>query len=642
MPDAQKPDSNALSRAASLKTFDDAERTVDVTFATATRVLRESYIGRFYEELVISRSACDLKRLNTGAPFLNAHGGSYDARSVMAAVVPGSAKIEGDAGVARIRFDSAENDPDAEKVFQKIKAQILTGVSVGYRVLEMKKSKEEVDGIPVYRVTKWEPYEISVAPIPADIESKFRSLIMPEENEVQFSAPETRTAPAAAPAPVASPAVAVPAVNLEAERAAAVSTERQRIAEISALVRTAKVDPKIGDELVASGASLEAARAKILDAMIAKDEASNVPRGGAVGTDIGADAARTGMAEALLHRFDPTKNSLTDNGRRFRGLTLLEIGERGLELKGARRQEGLTKMQRAAMVLGLERSEHSTSDFPLILADAAGKVLRDAYAMRPSTFTAFSRRVNLPDFRDRKVTQISDAPALLPLLEGGEIRSGTLTEGREIWRLSTYARKVAVTRQVIINDDLDAFMRLAQLFGRSAVEVQSATFYAHLVSNPTMGDAVTLFHASRGNSGTGVYSQTTISNARTYFRKAKGPGADGLYLNLEPKYAVIPAEIETTFDRENALINPSQSSTVNPFSGRLEKLVEGRLSALPFYFVADPAMVDTAEYGFLDGEDGPAIESRNGWEIEGVEIKCRLDFGCKIIEPRAFYYSTGA
>lgn len=614
---------------------------MDVIFATPTRVLRETYsLGRFYEELVVSKGAVDLKRLNQGAPFLNAHLGSWDARSVMGAVVPGSAKIEDEAGVARIKFDDAENDPDAEKVFRKIKTQILTGVSVGYRVLEMKRSKEEVDGIPVYRVTKWEPYEISVAPIPADIQSKFRSLIMPDENEVQSSAPETRTAPVAAPAPVASPAVSP--VDAERAAASAVAAERQRVAEITTLVRTAKVDAKVGEELVASGATIEQARAKVVDLLIAHDATrTDIPRGGALGVDIGADAARSGVTEAMLHRFDPGKYPLTDNGRRFRGLTLLEAGERAIALKGGRVPEGASKMQRAALVLGMERGDHSTSDFPLILADVGGKILRDAYSVKAPTFTAFSRRVTLPDFRDRKVTQLGDAPALLPLNEGGEIRSGTLTEGREVWRLTTFARKVSVTRQLLVNDDLDAFLRLPQLFGRSAVDVQSSTFWTHFLANPVMGDTVALFDAAHGNTGTGALSETTISNARTAMRKQRGLGADSLFLDLVPKFILLPPELETTFDKNHGTVIPNAVSGVNPFAGLLTKIVEPRLGAAPFYFVADPAQIDTAEYGYLDGEDGPQLESRAGWEVEGVEVKCRLDFGCKVIDHRAFYRSTG-
>lgn len=639
---AEPKTTDSLSRAAELSTFDEDARTVEVVFATATRVLRDTWAtGKFWEELVVSRAACDLKRLNLGAPFLNAHGGAYDALSVMGAVVQGSAKIEGGQGIARIKFDTAENDPDAEKLFRKVQQKILTGVSVGYRVLEMKKTKEEVDGVPVYRVTKWEPYEISVAPIPADIESSFRSLNMPEPEETIQT---TENVSRAAPAVLAQAAQPVPAVDVAAERAAAASAERKRVQDITALVRAAKLEQSVADGFVSEGVALEAARAKVLDLVIARDSATEKPRGGITGTDIGADSVREGATAALLHRFSPDRYQLSDNARRFRGLSLLELGERSIALHGGKVSDGLSKMERAAMVLGLSvRGAHSTSDFPLLLADAAGKVLRDSYKVRESSFQQFSRRVTLPDFRDRKVLQLGDAPALAPLGEGGEIKAGTLTEGRETWKLATYARRVSITRQLIVNDDLDAMLRIPQLFGRSAVDVQSNVFYTHLQSNPIMGDSIALFHASRSpsNTTTGVYSQTLVSAARTAMRRAKGLGADGIYLDCAPKFALIPPEVETTFDKENALIVAAQSSNANPFTGLLTKVVEPRLAAAPIYFVADPAAIDTAEYGFLEGEDGPQLESRNGWEVEGVEIKCRLDFGAKIIEPRAFFFSTG-
>ena len=35
---------------------------------------------------------------------------------------------------------------------------------------------------------------------------------------------------------------------------------------------------------------------------------------------------------------------------------------------------------------------------------------------------------------------------------------------------------------------------------------------------------------------------------------------------------------------------------------------------------ADPAQIDTVEYAYLEGEEGVMIESRMGFEIDGVEI----------------------
>jgi hypothetical protein len=52
--------------------------------------------------------------------------------------------------------------------------------------------------------------------------------------------------------------------------------------------------------------------------------------------------------------------------------------------------------------------------------------------------------------------------------------------------------------------------------------------------------------------------------------------------------------------------------------------------------------VDTVEYCYLDGAEGPQIESKVGWGVDGVEYKCRLDFAAKAIDHRGLYRANGA
>ena len=52
--------------------------------------------------------------------------------------------------------------------------------------------------------------------------------------------------------------------------------------------------------------------------------------------------------------------------------------------------------------------------------------------------------------------------------------------------------------------------------------------------------------------------------------------------------------------------------------------------------------LDTIEYAYLEGQQGAYIETRNGFDVDGVEIKCRLDFGAKAIDWRGLYKNPGA
>ena len=61
--------------------------------------------------------------------------------------------------------------------------------------------------------------------------------------------------------------------------------------------------------------------------------------------------------------------------------------------------------------------------------------------------------------------QIGEAPQLLKVSEGGEFKRGSITESKESYRIETYGRVVGITRQVLINDDLDAFTRIPAMYG---------------------------------------------------------------------------------------------------------------------------------------------------------------------------------
>ena len=67
-----------------------------------------------------------------------------------------------------------------------------------------------------------------------------------------------------------------------------------------------------------------------------------------------------------------------------------------------------------------------------------------------------------------------------------------------------------------------------------------------------------------------------------------------------------------------------------------------RPSETAWYLAASPNQIDTIEYAYLEGQQGAYIETRNGFDVDGVEIKCRLDFGAKAIDWRGLYKNPGA
>jgi hypothetical protein len=610
-------------------TLDKKARTVEVVWSTGASVRRiDWWTGKTYhEELSLADGDVDLARLNAGAPLLAAHK-SRDLSDVIG-VVERAWIADGEAR-ASVRFSERE---DVQPIIADVQSGILRNVSVGYAV---RKYHIEEGDVPVYRAVDWEPMELSMVPIGADAGAGVRAAqpltACVFETRAQAPQPETgREMPTEDKTAVA--------VDLDAVRAEAAIAERARVSEISALCeRHGLADLRAS--LVDGGATVDAARAKILETLATRDLQGTQAR--APHVTMGADERdyrRSGIEEALLHRASPGQHKLTDNGRQYRGLSLLELGREVLEREGVSTR-GFDKMQLAQRAL-------ATSDFPGILANVANKTLRAGYEMAPRTFLPWASRSTAPDFKTIQRSAMGDAPTLQKVNEHGEFTVGTIGEGKETYQLVTYGRIVAVTRQVIINDDLGAFADIPRKFGFSAATLESDVVWAVLTANAALvTDSTAIFHANHGNltaSGTAI-SVDSLGVARALMRKQTS--IDGRYINVTPKFLLVPAAKETIAQQYTSqAYMAAQGSNINPFAGTLQVIAEPRLDAASgtaWYLAADPMQVDTIEYCYLDGQDGVYIESRNGFEVDGLEIKARLDFAAKALDFRGLYKNVGA
>ncbi len=243
--------------------------------------------------------------------------------------------------------------------------------------------------------------------------------------------------------------------------------------------------------------------------------------------------------------------------------------------------------------------------------------------------------------------QLSNLPTLKEVKEGGEYQYASLTDGKETYSLVTYGRVVPVTRQSLINDDLGAFDRIPMMMGRSAAETEAKIVWGIITVNAAMSDGVALFHATHANlAGSGsAITVASLNAGRAAMRKQKGlavKAADQEPLNLTPKFIVVSPDKETEAQSFLASIYATKAGDVNPFAQSLLQLTEARLTGNTWYLFADPALIDTIEYAYLEGEEGLYTETRFGFEVDGIEVKGRLDFAAKAIDWRGLYYSTGS
>ena len=653
------------------------DRIAEVVWSTGSRRTVSSWFSEDYEEdLELNAGAVRLERLNAGAPLLNSHN-AYDLDRVIGVVVEGSAKIERGQGTAQVRFS---NRPEVDSIWQDVKDGILRNLSVGYKVHEYHIEKREGQ-MDLWRAVDWEPMEISVVAIGADSGAQFRSdqeqkgatfpcivrrsdaspetaraameQVMhpniPNEaaQEQRGATPPATTPPGAAATPPAPEQRGAAPVNADEIR----SQERSRISQITTLCARHGVAQSVADNLIADGASLDAARSAILDALAGESDQngrrSEPIAATARGTDQRAMQYREAMTTAIMHKLDP-RTQLTEEAREFRGMRLFDMARESVERSGVSTR-GMHTMDIAAHALGLRAGVgyHSTSDFPTILGNVANRTLRSAYAAFPKTFEKWARRGTISDFRPITRVAVSGAPELKKVLEGAEFTYGTMGATAEVIQLATYGRIIAITRQALINDDMDALSRIPAAFGARAAQLEGDIVYAILMENPNMADGQPLFHASHGNLGTAAtINETSVAAALKAFTQMKG--VDGSAIRLMPRYLIVPAAGPRLLEAQKLLasVTAGKTADVNPFAGAFEIVTDPRLIPTsgqdPWFLAADAAMIDTVEYAYLEGQEGVYTETRNGFEVDGTEVKARHDFTAKAIDWRGLYKNPGA
>lgn len=641
------PNPNSLplqSRAMPVSSVNVEDRTIELVWTTGAAVRRyDWWQDRYYDEVLsLDPTAVDLTRLNAGAPLLNSHDSS-DLASQIGVVE--RAWLDGQEGRAIVRFSARD---DVQPIWQDVVAGIIRNVSVGY-VARTYQVEERQGLVPVYTATDWEPYELSMVPIPADAGGGTRGQPTPDGQRswpcnfiTSADAEPTTRNEEPMPAPVNTPAADDAATRAAAD--AAVQAERQRAADIRSAVRSVGLADTVADDFVQRGLSVDAVNAELIRQLAARSNETTT-RSQTPHVVAGASEQhqrREAIAAAVMHRAGNLAQ-LPENAREFRSLSLPELARYALEKEGV----DVRGLSRPEVV---QRSLLGTSDFAVALSNVVNRTLRQQYEIAPRSFTRWARKGTLSDFRPATRVQISGAGVLEKVNESGEIKRGQLNDSGEQIYLDNYGKIIGITRKAIINDDMDIFGRVPAIFAQGAAAMESALVYGVLTGNPAMADGTTLFHASHGNvaAAGAAISVATIGAGRAAMRIQQEPSSKQP-LNLQPGFLLVPAALETTaqqFISQNYLA--AKQTDFNPFAGSLELIVEARLdaaSAAGWYLMASNAAVDTIEYAYLDGAEGLQTATRDafasGSDFDGLEIKAWEDFGVKAIDYRGMYKNPG-
>lgn len=598
-------------------TFKEEDRSVEVVWTTGERVLRQPFFGDpYYEELEVSDKSVRLHRLNTGAPVLDTH--RRDGLGNVIGVVE-KAWITNGQGKAIIRFSERE---DVAPIVNDVKNGIIRNISVGYSVSKYQDVSEDNAKIKTYRAIDWTPAEISLVPVGADYRANIRSSLEDERNVTTIIEKEIPTMENIENKEVTREESTVDAVALIAQ-------ERARIADITKTVRSAGLGSELAEDLIGRGVSIEEARSVILDEVIKRQpKVTNTTT-----VEDSKEKMTRGIEQALMARAGMDK---IDNANEFRGYSLVDVAR--AFVPGVHGDK-MTIVGRAL----------STSDFPYLLANVANKSLQNGFETAPETWRIWTRTISVSDFKTMSINAVSEFSALDAISEGQEYKYGSLSEKREQFALGTYGKLFSITRQALVNDDLNALTTIPAGMGRAAARKIGDVVYGILTANAALADGYPLFYArTQTNLTTGVPSVASFDAAKNLMAVQKDV-AGVATLNIRPAFVLCPVALEGTCNViVNAQYDPDTSSKLmrpNMVQGLAKVVADPRLDAASttvWYMAADPAVHDTVVVAFLDGNQTPVLEQQNGWSVDGVDYKVRIDCAAKAVDYRGLVKSSGS
>lgn len=349
------------------------------------------------------------------------------------------------------------------------------------------------------------------------------------------------------------------------------------------------------------------------------------------------------------------------------------VSQKKLEQAGVTFREAMRASDgRGGMDADELREAGTTSNFATYLNDKATKRLMWGYGEVTTSWRRYARTYSVPDFKPISFVRLTEMQDLLEVKEGGAYQDSEISEivGPSI-SVKKFGRLFSLTREALINDDLNQLRDRPAGFGRSAARTIAKAVIGFFEGNPTTYDGTALFDVTHNNmvpnvaSGAStdpVLSEQSLAAALTLMRRQTDP--NGNVIGLAPRTVVIPPELDLVIDR-------ILTSTTVPLAGffqggtttapdhgmggtnvlsrrNLTPVVEEYLTdPTDWYLFADMGEAPTIAVGFLNGVETPAIMLKDpgmrlilggsdpySMEYDEIVWKIRHEWGVAVLDWR--------
>ncbi len=655
------------------------ERTIEAAISNATEV-DDALLGRL--SLVHSEDAIDMTRAKNGLVMLFNHDRNNPIGRIENVRLDPDKTLRG-----TFRFSQHES---ADRYWSQVDDGTLTDISVGADVIDF---EEGDDG--VVSITRWRPYEASIVSIGRIPTAKIgmshteETSMADEIKTGDEQQPETKTA---------GQVLAAKARANAQEQGKGIEFERKRVKAIRELFDKPAY---VGDEYktllnfcIDEGLSLEQTQTELLDFIGFAHEGvapSAVPfspqreepkvafsrQQGQRRAEVSMgkthdEKIHTAMTDAVNARIlaQMGEKSGIDNDNPYRGMSFgdlarhfaREVGMAGVDYAQTDRIVA-TLMSRDAPRLNLGpidlRFQHATGDFPGIFANMIDKAIAVRYEKANETWRMVSRVGQLADFKQASRPSLSSYSNLKKIPEGGEYKHGTRSDAEEFIQAGKYGSIFSLTREALINDDLQAFADQSMAMADAANANVGDLVWDVFLSNPVLNqDGIAVFDPLHNNIAAvaGPPSVGTLSEARRLMRLQKDI-SDTRTLNLSPALLIVPPGWETEaltlisaqnldydINTGNEIV---QKNAGNQF-GTLTPVVENRLGGVTgtdtAWYMQAPAngSIPFIETSFVRGQETPEVMTQEGWSVDGIEYKVRQEFGVAPLAYQPVVRNAGA
>jgi hypothetical protein len=301
----------------------------------------------------------------------------------------------------------------------------------------------------------------------------------------------------------------------------------------------------------------------------------------------------------------------------------------------------------SAPVVHISETDTTTASFSYLLGTSMNKRLLKDYQAWPAEWQKFVTVAPIRDFKQQSRVRLGAFGSLPLVAEDSAYSAVTMTDSAAVYVPQKRGNLVTVSRETIINDDLQAIKQIPTKLAVAAAYTLAEFVYNFLSSNSSIYDQTALFTlggGSHNNLGAANLSTAAMQSGITAMREQTNFA--GKRLGLRPRYLVVPPELEWTsmVVTKSAGVPGSNFNDINPMLGYVQPIISPQLtSPTQWFLVGDPREIDTIEIGFVGGQVNPALFIQDlplfglNFTQDAISYKIRHEYGGAVVDYRGLY-----